>query len=719
MSEKTVFISYRRDAAGKAFARSVHDALKHQGYDAFLDVDDMTAGKWEAQILSQVPKRAHFLLMVTPGALNRCAKQGDWLRREFELAEANKRNIVPVFEESVDIAKLHQECPSSMKGIFEFQGLTLRHDDFQHGIERLITQYIPPHKAPKLDGQPVYFKPSDNKPPIFQIIVMLLILVAIAVSAALIFKSVMLDGNLTDESPIVSTKPKSADTSTLVLDDVNIVEADDTHVINLSPPEKKHLSRLINMSGEREQFIIINFPHEVFYTNLEDEDHSLNAGESKSLRLILTALTPERNEYPFEIRSVKHKDSIRVNIHLIGDWKAFHQQQLAEFTEKTKALKSKEQIYQVAFQLIDQENTGLAQGPKQALTGQFLANAGQTDAAVLAFAEADKTVPKTVERLVFSDSPTVITALGKHYAASQDYAKAANWFTAATQLGDAEAKSALDNLYETGKVVKGEKEENRRIHLPLLNAVKDNSSKDESKRIPPTAAISAQDCALCPEMVVIPAGSFMMGNEGNDYHDDDEIPRHKVNIAAFKLGKYEVTQGQWKAVMGTHPSHFKECGDDCPVEYVAWDEVQTFIQKLNALTGGNYRLPSEAEWEYACRAGEYTFFCGSDHADEVAWFVGNSKSKTHVVGGKKPNAFGLFDMSGNVWEFVQDCYHKNYLGAPTDGRAWVNGANCADGRGVIRGGSWFYRPAYLRSAFRGGFYRAFRLGNLGFRLAQD
>jgi formylglycine-generating enzyme required for sulfatase activity len=731
MSQKSVFISYRRDtAAGKAFARSVHDALKHQGYDAFLDVDDISAGYWANQILTEVPKRAHFLLLVTPGAMDRCAKRGDWVRHEFELAKANQRNIVPVFEESVDITKLRQECPNSMKGIFEFQGLTLRHNDFQHGIETLVTRYIPPHKAPKGDMQPVFIKPSDdNKPSIFLVTLMLLILVAIVVGAALIFRSVVVNPHTSDESPVVSNKRISTEDTTLVLDDVNTVEADNTHVINFSPPEKKHLSRLINMSGDREQFTLINFPHNAFYTNLEDEDHSLNAGESKFLRLILTAITPELKEYPFEIRSVKHKDSIRVSIHLLGDWKAFHQQQLADFTEKTKALKSKEQIYQAAFQLIDQENAGLEQDSKQALTGQFLVNAGQTDAAVLAFAEAEKTLPNAVEQLVLADSPAVITALGKHYETMQNYVKAINWYTTAANLGDAEAEYSLGKLYDAGTGVKQDKAAAQAWYRKAAEqghpaALQTINSKDETKPIIPlNPGVSSKDFAIFPEMVEIPAGSFMMGSDETDkLAESDEKPRHEVNIQAFKMGKYEVTQGQWKAVMGSNPSYFKECGDNCPVERVSWIEVQTFIQKLNEITGHHYRLPTEAEWEYACRAGQYTQYCGSDDVGEVAWFDGNSKNKTHPVGGKQPNAFGLYDMSGNVWEWVQDCYHDKYLGAPTDGSAWDGGAeDCGGGDRprVLRGGAWYVKPQGVRCADRDWTNPRYRYDDGGFRLVRN
>lgn len=149
MSAKTVFISYRRDSSGKPFARLLEQALTHEGYDVFLDVDDVDSGKWADQILTQVPLSAHFLLVLTPGALDRCAEQNDWVRREFELAIESGRNIVPVREESVDFGKLRKECPESMKGLFDLQIATVQHHAFKRDVEVLIERYIPPHKAPK------------------------------------------------------------------------------------------------------------------------------------------------------------------------------------------------------------------------------------------------------------------------------------------------------------------------------------------------------------------------------------------------------------------------------------------------------------------------------------------------------------------------------------------------------------------------------------------
>lgn len=150
MSVKTVFLSYRRDPVGKAFARALKDSLHHQGYDVFLDVDDIDAGLWASQILTEVPKRAHFLLLLTPGALDRCADADDWVRREFELAQQSGRNIVPVREESIDVAALSTSCPGCMGAVFNLQIAALRHGSYQADLTELMQRYIPAHKAPTI-----------------------------------------------------------------------------------------------------------------------------------------------------------------------------------------------------------------------------------------------------------------------------------------------------------------------------------------------------------------------------------------------------------------------------------------------------------------------------------------------------------------------------------------------------------------------------------------
>jgi len=233
---------------------------------------------------------------------------------------------------------------------------------------------------------------------------------------------------------------------------------------------------------------------------------------------------------------------------------------------------------------------------------------------------------------------------------------------------------------------------------------------EEAARVAVQVPKTGETCPDCPEMVVIQAGSFDMG--GNMF--DSEKPVHRVIISRpFAMGRTEVTQGQWRAVMGNNPSHFSSCGDNCPVENVSWNDVQKYIQKLNSNSGKHYRLPSEAEWEYACRAGGQHKYSGSDDIDTVAWYGSNSGDSTHSSGTQQANAWGLCDMSGNVWEWVEDSWHENYNGAPTDGSVWQG-----DGaRRVLRGGSWFDIPQFVRAANR------FRYGplkhgdNIGFRLA--
>jgi formylglycine-generating enzyme required for sulfatase activity len=211
------------------------------------------------------------------------------------------------------------------------------------------------------------------------------------------------------------------------------------------------------------------------------------------------------------------------------------------------------------------------------------------------------------------------------------------------------------------------------------------------------------------EMVGLPAGQFLMGSPDSDPDASDfEKPQHQVQVNSFAIGKYPITQAQYEAVMGINPSLFQNNPQN-PVKSVSWDDAQAFCQKLSQITGKTYRLPTEAEWEYACRAGTTTRFYFGDDANQLgdyAWYIGNSQGETHPVGQKRPNAWGLYDMSGNVWEWCEDDWHDNYKNAPSDGSAWLTDDNIYQiVRGgswykLLRGGSWDYQPEYCRSASR-------------------
>ncbi|MDP1613800.1 MAG: SUMF1/EgtB/PvdO family nonheme iron enzyme [Sulfuritalea sp.] len=250
------------------------------------------------------------------------------------------------------------------------------------------------------------------------------------------------------------------------------------------------------------------------------------------------------------------------------------------------------------------------------------------------------------------------------------------------------------------------------------------------------------DCTDCPEMVVLPARNFTMGSSaGEAGRSSNEGPQHGVAVQSFALGKTEVTLAQYQSCVDAgkcRPPEWLEAGSQYnirtgnndyykkfgavltgmgfPVVGVSWDNAREYVSWLSTKTGKSYRLPSESEWEYACRAGGTQTYCGSESIDSVAWYGGNSGSKTHPAAGKQANAFGLFDMSGNVWEWVEDCYHDSYSGAPNDGSAWTSG--CKDGRRVVRGGSWFSNPQVARSANRIGNSREYRSDIYGFRVAR-
>ena len=224
--------------------------------------------------------------------------------------------------------------------------------------------------------------------------------------------------------------------------------------------------------------------------------------------------------------------------------------------------------------------------------------------------------------------------------------------------------------------------------------------------------------SLGMQFVLIPAGTFLMGRGVAEEGDEDEHPQHQVTLSQpFYLQTTPVTQGHWQRVMGENPSFFKECGEDCPVENVSWDDAQEFIKKLNQMEKTDqYRLPTEAQWEYACRAGSTGSFCfGEEEAElgKYAWYGDNSQGSTHPVGQLKPNAWGLYDMHGNVYEWCQDWYGEYPSGPVTD----PTGPSSGEYR-VLRGGSWDGEAGDVRSAYRLRLHPGYRYGHEGFRVSR-
>ena len=222
------------------------------------------------------------------------------------------------------------------------------------------------------------------------------------------------------------------------------------------------------------------------------------------------------------------------------------------------------------------------------------------------------------------------------------------------------------------------------------------------------------------EMSAIPGGTFLMGSpENEEGRSDNESPQHQVTVPSFFMGKYPVTHAQYQAIMGNNPSYFFR-RKNRPVERVSWDDAVTFCQRLSQKTGKNYTLPSEAQWEYACRAGTSTpFYFGETIAPYYVNYNCNFsgleseyRKKTKDVGYFPPNAFGLYDMHGNVWEWCLDDWVDNYNNAPIDGTALTNSSKYK----LIRGGSWFNYATHCRCANRSYRFGTGRYRNAGFRV---
>ncbi len=275
------------------------------------------------------------------------------------------------------------------------------------------------------------------------------------------------------------------------------------------------------------------------------------------------------------------------------------------------------------------------------------------------------------------------------------------------ELASRQEKKELERNYQKINQLKEQLAQERFMHLreePIMRLreeVIERSRKqqlEDKEREKGQAQSFTEDLGngIKLEMIAIPGGTFMRGSpEGEGKDNEHEKPQHKVTVQPFFMGKYPITQAQYQQVMSNNPSRFK--GDERSVECVSWDDAVEFCQRLSKKTGTEYRLPSEAEWEYACRAGTNTPYYFGDTLTEKLANYGRKVKETIAVGQFPPNAFGLYDMHGNVLEWCQDNWHGSYEDAPKDGSAWSSGQSRTK---VVRGGSWASNPNYCRSAVR-------------------
>ncbi len=327
-----------------------------------------------------------------------------------------------------------------------------------------------------------------------------------------------------------------------------------------------------------------------------------------------------------------------------------------------------------------------------------------------------KPKPKPKPRPAKVDAFKQMMDKGKDQYSKKDYKAALATFQAALVKFPAkqlEVQPWIDSCnMRLEEAARREREEAARAEAERRERERLEAERRERERYEALPPVIKQ---LVANMVRVEGGTFTMGAtaEQGSNAADWEKPTHHVTLSTYYIGKYEVTQAEWKAVMGTNPSEFK--GDNLPVENVTWFDCQEFIRKLNELTGKQFRLPTEAEWEYAARGGNKsnrTKYAGGSDIDNVAWYEENSNKTTHPVGQKRPNELGLYDMSGNVWEWCQDYFEFYSSTFQTNPQGPATGT-----RRVLRGGSWSRKAKECRLSYRVINDPDVRINHIGLRLA--
>ncbi|MBX3256143.1 MAG: formylglycine-generating enzyme family protein [Chitinophagaceae bacterium] len=248
--------------------------------------------------------------------------------------------------------------------------------------------------------------------------------------------------------------------------------------------------------------------------------------------------------------------------------------------------------------------------------------------------------------------------------------------------------------------------------VTVLPGVAQKKKKDRDINLPPVSKEFLD--SIQNNMVWVTGGRFIMGSDGGEM---DEKPAHEVVVDGFAISKFPVTQRQWTVIMGSNPSEFTGC-DQCPIDRVSWNDAQKFIDRLNKLSGKYYGLPTEAEWEFAAKGGLNSKgyrYSGSDDIDQVGWYAFNSNRRPHEVGEKMPNELGLYDMTGNMWEWCQDWYEKFYY--ELNEKYSPVGPSFGSGR-VRRGGSWFTQAINCRTSTRNNVKQDYKDDSGTFRLVQ-
>lgn len=586
--EYDIFISYRREG-GKEYARNLTSELVSRGFHPFLDFDELKDGKFDKRITDAIESAPVFMFILSPGSLDRCVNENDWVRKEILHAIEHNRHIVPV-----DIDKQFEAFPST--------------SDFPQEIKEALGQ----HQFSQIQTETLYKVSIDE-------------MVKNRIQPAI------------DEYMRKRQKAAGTDGAEIHIEtdmdchvqrfhrDMIIAKVNEENVIHL--PKGKH----------KLQFIAVENPEVKDSCEYKVEDVS----ESDFIEVFLMDKASVVSVESEELEALrKDKDSLAATIQGL-------QLQLDAAKVETQ------QVF---------EQSKIAEGELRSRIDKI---SQQLTAANNLLAEKERRISSLEKSL------------------SNTEAMLNNVKAELKRYKDAEAKR------------KAEEEEKRK-------------AEEEKKR----GMFNVGDVEF--KMIRVDGGTFTMGAtpEMKDAYRWEK-PTHKVTLSSYRIGETPVTQKLWQAVMGSNPSCFK--GEDRPVENVSWDDCQVFIDKLREKVGAKFRLPTEAEWEFAARGGNksmHTQFSGSNNIDDVAWYNQNSGNCNRYVMMKKSNELGIYDMTGNVWEWCQDVFEWYDMQDKTDPKGPTKGS-----KRVFRGGSWCNNADECRISFRNNNPPDVRLDRLGLRLA--
>lgn len=661
-----IFISYRRSSADTA--NLIAEKLRRRGYRVFFDVESLRGGKFNQQLFSVIDKCKDFVLVLPPNALNRSYDENDWVRLEVTKAMANGKNIIPIMLQGFEWP---DPMPSGLEELKHYQAVTATsHEYFDMLVDRLCSYLI----------SRVHTKIRRF---LFSLVKIIIAFIFCLLVLFAVFKQSVVPA-CTEVAEKLTLRMEMADELGIRNQEIMQIWTDFKNnkisgnelrnVVEMRENEVLHMSKISQIYGIKlsslQKFLMNLYGIENGALGIIESFYKKQIDEYKSNLKLLRTAANDKNV------NSEHTKVIDANL------QAFQHNINMGYYSYLQVMSSLPQKSQTSFlKVVDNLNTV----PKETGLNQSKE-------------EYNKLLQHEVREMQRLLDEGIQSCDGENPVDSQIAKNIKNTvpdFVLEIQ-NDTTEKDTSENVEEEA-VVSME----RNIDESIVSGTPADSAIEKNKNFRVLELL---------HMVEVKGGTFMMGHNGKN-----NDAKHEVTLSGFYIGKFEVTQKLWSLVMDSNPSMYK--GDMLPVDNVSYDDIQVFLKKVRHLTGKEYRLPTEAEWEYVARGGNYGNeyeYSGGDIISEVAWYDDNANGKTHMVGAKSPNELGVYDMTGNVSEWCYDWYDEGYYNRSEK----VNplGPDFGITR-VIRGGSFNYTRKNCRVYIRSNSIPSYRHVTYGFRLA--